>query len=95
MPIDKRVSFADALDGVSDGATVFITGFGGAGFVTPTYDHDAPTLPSTIGDEHATNPFLRAGLASVMSSAAAHARRPMENVIDSFATLRQWKNEFR
>jgi 3-oxoadipate CoA-transferase, alpha subunit len=32
MPIDKRVSFADALDGVSDGATVFITGFGGAGF---------------------------------------------------------------
>jgi 3-oxoadipate CoA-transferase alpha subunit len=32
MPIDKRVSFADALDGVSDDATVFITGFGGAGF---------------------------------------------------------------
>jgi 3-oxoacid CoA-transferase A subunit len=32
MPIDKRTSLADALDGVSDGATVFITGFGGAGF---------------------------------------------------------------
>ena len=32
MPIDKRASLADALDGVSDGATVFITGFGGAGF---------------------------------------------------------------
>lgn len=32
MPIDKRVSFEQALDGVSDGATVFITGFGGAGF---------------------------------------------------------------
>src|SRR5882762_7888669 len=32
MPIDKRVSLAEALDGVSDGATVFITGFGGAGF---------------------------------------------------------------
>src|ERR1044071_8217267 len=32
MPIDKRVEFARALDGVSDGATVFITGFGGAGF---------------------------------------------------------------
>ena len=30
MPIDKRVSLAEALDGVSDGATVFITGFGGA-----------------------------------------------------------------
>src|SRR6202008_4107534 len=33
MPIDKRVnSTAEALEGVSDGATVFITGFGGAGF---------------------------------------------------------------
>ena len=33
MPIDKRVSStAEALDGVADGATVFITGFGGAGF---------------------------------------------------------------
>src|SRR3954464_1714511 len=33
MPIDKRVnSTAEALQGVADGATVFITGFGGAGF---------------------------------------------------------------
>ena len=32
MPIDKRVSLEEALDGVLDGATVFITGFGGAGF---------------------------------------------------------------
>jgi 3-oxoacid CoA-transferase A subunit len=33
MPIDKRVnSTAEALEGVADGATVFITGFGGAGF---------------------------------------------------------------
>ncbi len=32
MPIDKRVAFEQALDGVADGATVFITGFGGAGF---------------------------------------------------------------
>jgi 3-oxoadipate CoA-transferase alpha subunit len=33
MPIDQRVkSAAEALEGVADGATVFITGFGGAGF---------------------------------------------------------------
>jgi len=33
MPIDKRVaSAAQALEGASDGATVFISGFGGAGF---------------------------------------------------------------
>src|SRR6478672_123980 len=58
-------------------------------------DRDAPTLPSTIGDEHATNPCLRAGLPAVMASAAAHAGRPMKDVVDSFATLRQWKNDFR
>src|SRR6476469_9410618 len=33
MPIDKRAaSAAEALADVSDGATVFISGFGGAGF---------------------------------------------------------------
>ena len=33
MPIDKRVSSAaEALADVADGATVFVTGFGGAGF---------------------------------------------------------------
>ena len=32
MPIDKRVEFSAALDGDADGATVFISGFGGAGF---------------------------------------------------------------
>src|SRR5438045_7347538 len=32
MPIDKRVSLKEALEGVSDGATVFINGSGGAGF---------------------------------------------------------------
>jgi len=32
MPIDKRVDFTAALDGVADEATVFISGFGGAGF---------------------------------------------------------------
>src|ERR1700754_5114185 len=33
MPMAKRVnSTAEALEGLSDGATVFITGFGGAGF---------------------------------------------------------------
>ena len=33
MPIDKRVrTAAEALADVADGATVFITGFGGAGF---------------------------------------------------------------
>ena len=39
---------------------------------------DVPTLPSTIGDELATNPFLRAALPAVMARASAHAGRPMD-----------------
>ncbi|HLX27760.1 MAG TPA: hydroxyacylglutathione hydrolase [Casimicrobiaceae bacterium] len=53
-----------------------------------------PTLPSTIGAERATNPFLRAALPDVMAQAAAHAGRAIKSAVDSFATLREWKNGF-
>jgi len=57
-------------------------------------DRDEPTLPSTIGEEHATNPFLRAALPSVAERAAAHAGRRMNDAVDAFATLREWKDGF-
>ncbi|HKU87137.1 MAG TPA: hydroxyacylglutathione hydrolase [Casimicrobiaceae bacterium] len=57
-------------------------------------DRLEPTLPSTIGEEHATNPFLRAALPSVAECAAAHAGRRMNDAVDAFATLREWKNGF-
>ena len=57
-------------------------------------ERDLPTLPSTIGAERATNPFLRAALPGVNARAAAHAQRPMRDAVDTFATLREWKNGF-
>jgi hydroxyacylglutathione hydrolase len=57
-------------------------------------DRGLPTLPSTIGDERATNPFVRAGEPSVWSAAQRHAGRPLADAIESFATLRAWKNAF-
>jgi hydroxyacylglutathione hydrolase len=54
-----------------------------------------PTLPTTIGEELATNPFLRAARPDVMASAARHAGRPVTDPVDAFATLREWKNGFR
>lgn len=54
-----------------------------------------PTLPTTIGEELATNPFLRAALPGVMASAARHAGRPLTDPVDAFATLREWKNGFQ
>ena len=48
-------------------------------------------VPSTMGEERATNPFLRAGepaLAKSVDSAGAPAN-------EVFAALREWKNRFR
>jgi hydroxyacylglutathione hydrolase len=57
------------------------------------------TTPSTIADEHATNPFLRARVPAVRAAAAAHAaalgRPPPATDADVFAILRAWKDAFR
>lgn len=58
-------------------------------------DAGVPTLPSTIAEERATNPFLRAGVAAVAKAASAHAGRALTNVVDVFAELREWKNGFQ
>jgi hydroxyacylglutathione hydrolase len=54
-----------------------------------------PTVPSTIADERATNPFLRAAVPAVRAAAEAHAGHALPDAVASFAVLRQWKNEFR
>ncbi len=59
-----------------------------------TRERGLPTLPSTIALEHATNPFLRAGLANVRAAAAAHAGHAVADEVESFAVLRAWKNAF-
>ncbi len=53
-----------------------------------------PTLPTTIADERATNPFIRAAEPAVFAAAQRHAGRPLADAVDSFATLRAWKNAF-
>ena len=54
-----------------------------------------PTVPSTIADERATNPFLRAGVAAVRAAANSHAGRALDDDVATFAELRSWKNGFR
>jgi hydroxyacylglutathione hydrolase len=48
-----------------------------------------PTVPSTIGEELATNPFLRCAEASV----AAHF--PGDGPVEVFAAVRKAKDSFR
>jgi hydroxyacylglutathione hydrolase len=56
---------------------------------------NVPTVPSTLADERATNPFLRAGVPEVFAAAEAHAGRKLADAVAAFAMLREWKNGFR
>jgi hydroxyacylglutathione hydrolase len=53
-----------------------------------------PTLPSTIATERQINPFLRSEQPTILASAR---RFDADGVASdgAFATLRQWKNQYR
>jgi hydroxyacylglutathione hydrolase len=53
-----------------------------------------PSVPSTIAQERATNPFLRTTEPAVIAAARAHGATDDEPV-SVFAALRAWKNTFR
>jgi hydroxyacylglutathione hydrolase len=53
-----------------------------------------PTVPATIAEELATNPFLRCGEPEVVASAERHAGRKLKTPIEVFAEVREWKNNF-
>jgi hydroxyacylglutathione hydrolase len=55
-------------------------------------DQGQPTLPSTIGEERATNPFLRAADPGVRAAAERHAGRALADRVAVFAEVRTWKN---
>ena len=54
-----------------------------------------PTLPSTIALEQAINPFLRTRQPAVAQAAQGHDGADPADPVAVFASLRQWKNEFR
>lgn len=52
------------------------------------------TLPSTIGDELATNPFLRCHHASVLDAITQHSGEAPATAVAAFAALRRWKDGY-
>jgi hydroxyacylglutathione hydrolase len=54
-----------------------------------------PTLPSSIGQEKRINPFLRSRLPAVVQAARTHDAATPPDDVGVFATIRQWKNEFK
>lgn len=51
-----------------------------------------PTLPTTIAQEQATNPFMRVREESVIKAAQSHAGIELSEAEAVFAALREWKN---
>jgi 3-oxoadipate CoA-transferase, alpha subunit len=83
MPIDKRASTAaEALAGISDGATVFISGFGGAGFpnvlIRALRDRGPKNLTmvvnSAVHPSSLTHELIEAGLVRKVVCTAARGR---------------------
>ncbi len=54
-----------------------------------------PTLPSTIGLELATNPFMRCDTPSVRAAASGVTRGAGFARVSTFAAIRSWKDSFR
>ena len=61
---------------------------------TRTREQGLPTLPSTIGLELETNPFLRPLQSSVAQAAETYSGQSLNSAVSVFACLREWKNNF-
>jgi hydroxyacylglutathione hydrolase len=58
-------------------------------------DRDLPTLPSTIGQEKATNPFVRVREPAVVAAANRFAGKTLNDPVGVLAAIREWKNSFK
>ncbi|WP_287878110.1 hydroxyacylglutathione hydrolase [Aquitalea sp.] len=54
-----------------------------------------PTLPTELGLEKTTNPFMRSDIASVQYTASRHTGQHLSQRVEVFTVLREWKNNFR
>lgn len=57
-------------------------------------DAGRPSLPSTLGEERATNPFLRCAEPVVVESANKYLGGRVADPVRVFAAIREWKNKF-
>jgi len=54
-----------------------------------------PTLPASLADELACNPFLRVDAPAIQAALAAREARAPADRVEAFAALRRWKDGFR
>jgi hydroxyacylglutathione hydrolase len=54
-----------------------------------------PSLPSTLAEEKATNPFLRCDSSEIQANVERYAGKKLHSALEVFTWLRKWKDEFR
>lgn len=64
------------------------------GAVAQARANGAPTVPGTVAEERATNPFLRTDVPEVARAARAAEPADGDTPADVFAALRRWKDRF-
>lgn len=57
-------------------------------------DQGLPTVPSTIAQEKATNPFVRVNEPAVVAAANRFAGKTLSSPADVLGAIREWKNGF-
>jgi hydroxyacylglutathione hydrolase len=57
-------------------------------------EQNLPTLPSDIGREKATNPFVRCSEPAVMANASRYAGKALNDPVAVLGAIREWKNNF-
>ncbi|EKF74900.1 metallo-beta-lactamase family protein [Alcanivorax hongdengensis A-11-3] len=55
---------------------------------------DRITLPTTLAEERASNPFLRPDNPAIQTACRQREPQSGDNPVDTFATLRRWKDNF-
>nr|VFK39347.1 MAG: hydroxyacylglutathione hydrolase [Candidatus Kentron sp. SD]VFK46639.1 MAG: hydroxyacylglutathione hydrolase [Candidatus Kentron sp. SD]VFK80085.1 MAG: hydroxyacylglutathione hydrolase [Candidatus Kentron sp. SD] len=58
-------------------------------------DRNLPTVPSTLAEELAVNPFLRCHAPEVIHAAEDYAGRKLADPVEVFAAIRRWKDGWR
>lgn len=58
-----------------------------------TIEQGRPTLPSTIGLEKQTNPFLRCDQPNIVSAATRFAGHALDGPAEVFAAIRRWRDQ--
>ncbi|MCL2298462.1 MAG: hydroxyacylglutathione hydrolase [Proteobacteria bacterium] len=53
-----------------------------------------PSVPSTLAEERATNPFLRVDVPAVQAAVRAYSGLPCVTAPETFAVLRTWRDDF-